>query len=38
VSTGDNEVGDDDDEGWVNEYKEITEDELKELAASMQPV
>jgi hypothetical protein len=38
VSTGDDEVADDDDEGWVDEHKEMTEDELKELAASVQPV
>src|ERR1700678_409537 len=35
VSTGDDEVADDDDEGWVDEHKEMTEDELKELAASV---
>ena len=28
----------DDDEGWIDEHKDMTEDELKELAASMQPV
>ncbi|KAF8219771.1 hypothetical protein L208DRAFT_1337857 [Tricholoma matsutake] len=38
VSAGDDEVGDDDDEGRVDEHEEMTEDELKELAASMQPV
>jgi hypothetical protein len=33
VSAGNDEVADDDDEGWVDERKDITEDELKELAA-----
>jgi hypothetical protein len=38
VSAGDDEVANDDDEGWVDEHKEMTEDELQELAASVQPV
>ena len=38
VSAGDDEVTDDDDEGWIDEREDMTEDELKELAASMQPV
>jgi hypothetical protein len=31
-------VADDDDEGWVDEYNEMTENQLQELAASMHPV
>jgi hypothetical protein len=38
VSTGDDEVADNDDEGSVDKHEDMTEDELKELAASMQPV
>ena len=38
VSAGDDEVTDDDDEGWIDEREDMTEDELKELAASVQPV
>ena len=40
MSAGDNddEVADDDEEGWVDEHEDMTEEDLKELAASMQPV
>ena len=38
VSTGDDEMADNNDEGWVDEHEEMTEDELMELAASVQPV
>ena len=38
VSAGDDEAADDDDEGWVDEHEDMTEDELKDLAASVQPV
>ena len=39
VSAGDdNEVADDDEEGWVDEHEDMTEEDLKELAASVQPV
>jgi hypothetical protein len=38
VSAGDDEVAEDDNEEWVDEHENMTEDELKELAASMQPV
>ena len=38
MSAGDDEVTDDDDEGWIDECEDMTEDELKELAASVQPV
>jgi hypothetical protein len=34
----DDEAADDDEEGWVDEHEDMTEDELKELAASVQPV
>jgi hypothetical protein len=38
VSAGEDEVADDDVEGWVDEREDMTEDELKELADSVQPV
>jgi hypothetical protein len=38
VSTGDDEVADDNVEGWVDEHEDMTDVELKELAASVQPV
>ena len=38
ASSDDDEAADNDDEGWIDEHKDMTEDELKELAASMQPV
>lgn len=38
ASTGDDEAEDDDEEGWVDEHEDMTEDELKDLAASVQPV
>jgi len=39
VSAGDDdEVADDDEEGWVDEHEDMTEEDLKELAASVQPV
>ena len=40
VSTGHNEdtADDNDNKGWVDKYKNITEDELKELGESVQPV
>jgi hypothetical protein len=38
VSAGNDEMADDNDEGWVDEHEDMTEDELKELAASVQPV
>ena len=38
ASAGDNDADDDSDEGWVDEHGEMTEVELKELAASVQPV
>jgi len=39
VSAGDdNKVADDDEEGWVDEHEDMTEEDLKELAASVQPV
>ena len=36
VSTGDDKMADNNDKGWVDEHKDMTEDELKELVASMQ--
>jgi hypothetical protein len=39
VSAGNNdEVADEEEEGWVDEHKDMTEEDLKELAASLQPV
>jgi hypothetical protein len=38
ASAGDDKAADDDKEGWIDEHEDMTEDELKELAASMQPV
>ena len=38
VSDGDDEVADDEEEGWVDEHEDMTEEDLKELSASMQPV
>ena len=40
ASTGDDEdtAEDDDNEGWVDEREDMTEDELKELGESVQPV
>jgi len=38
ASASDDEAADDEEEGWVDEHKDMTEDELKELAASVQPV
>jgi hypothetical protein len=39
VSAGDDdEVADDEEEGWVDEHEDMTEEDLKELAASVQPV
>jgi hypothetical protein len=38
ASAGDNKAADDDDEGWIDEHEDMTEDELKELVASVQPV
>jgi len=37
-ASDDEEAADDDEEGWVDELEDMTEDDLKELAASMQPV
>jgi hypothetical protein len=38
AGAGDDEAADDDEEGWVDEHEDMTEDELKELAASVQPI
>ena len=38
ASASDDEAADDEEEGWVDKHKDMTEDELKELAASVQPV
>ena len=38
ASAGDNEATDDDEEGWIDEHEDMMEDELKELAASVQPI
>jgi hypothetical protein len=38
ASTSDDEAADDDDEGWIDEHDDMTEGELKELSASVQPV
>jgi hypothetical protein len=38
ASGDDSEAADDDEEGWVDEHEDMTEDDLKELAASVQPV
>ena len=38
ASDDDLEVTDEEEEGWVDEHDNMTEDDLKELAASMQPV
>ena len=38
ASASDDEVADDEEEGWVDKHEDMTEDELKELAASVQPV
>jgi len=38
ASASDDEAADDEEEGWVDEHEDMTEDELKELAASVQPV
>jgi hypothetical protein len=38
ASGDDSEAADDDEEGWVDEHEDMTEDDLKELVASMQPV
>jgi hypothetical protein len=38
ASAGDDEAADDDEEGWIDKHEDMTEDELKELVASMQPV
>ena len=38
LSAGEDEVADDNVEGWVDECEEMTDDELKELAVSVQPV
>ena len=38
ASDDDLEATDDEEEGWVDEHDDMTEDDLKELAASMQPV
>ena len=37
-ASDDEEAADDDEEGWVDELEDMTEDDLKELAASVQPV
>ena len=38
VSDGDDEVADEEEEGWVDEHEDMTEEDLKELSASVQPV
>ena len=38
TSDDDLEATDDDEEGWVDEHDNMTEDDLKELVASVQPV
>jgi hypothetical protein len=38
ASASDDEVADDEEEGWVDELEDMTKDELKKLAASVQPV
>jgi hypothetical protein len=38
AATVDDEEAEDNDEGWVDEHEGMTRDELKELAASVQPV
>ena len=38
ASDDDSEAADDDEEGWVDKHNDMTEDDLKELVASMQPV
>ena len=38
ASDDDSEAVDDEEEGWVDKHNNMTEDDLKELVASMQPV
>ena len=38
ASVGDDEAADDNEEGWIDKHEDMMEDELKELAASVQPV
>jgi hypothetical protein len=38
ASAGDDKAADDDEEGWIDKHEDMTEDELKELVASVQPV
>ena len=38
VSDRDDKVADEEEEGWVDKHEDMTEEDLKELSASVQPV
>ena len=38
IAASDDDEAEDNDKGWVDEHDDMTRDELKELAASVQPV